>query len=132
MAEKLVQPQDSKHNDTAKKKVTRKLNPEETMVRGPEFPVESDTDLVGKYEKSLEVLAHGYHLIPGDLDPFDNERNYRRVRPEYCGKLQLEPGERAYNYYDPAPGYGAKEKVFDQDDEDYGKQAPVESDRQDD
>jgi hypothetical protein len=131
--EKLVKPQDTKVNDTRKKKVTRRLNPEETMVRGPEFPVESDEELVNKYEKPEEILAHGYSLVPGDLDPFDNERNYRRVCPrEYAVDRDPRPDERAYNYYDPAPGYGPKEKVLDQDSEDYGHKASVEGDHQDD
>lgn len=126
-----------KSKETAKKKVTRKLNPEETMVRGPESGVDSDTILAGRTLKPVsspnEILAHGYNRLALEVDPFDNERNFERVRPEVCGVMEdPEPEIRAYNQYLPAPKYGAKRKVFDQDSEDYGHEAVSESDHQDD
>jgi hypothetical protein len=125
-----------KAKETAKKKVTRKLNPEETMVRGPEEPVESDQALVAEVGAgSSEVLASGYRLTEvQDLDPWDNERNYNRVRPEVCG-TDSDPvlgDDRSYNKILPASKYGAKKKQFDQDSEDYGKKETLDSDHQDD
>jgi len=126
----------AKAKETAKKKVTRKLNPEETMVRGPEYPAESDQALVGKLGAGdSETLAHGYRLTDvQDLDPFDNERNYNRVRPEVCGAVgdPILGDDRSYNKIMPAPKYGAKKKQFDQDSEDYGKKAVSKGDHQDD
>lgn len=129
----------NKAADTAKKKVTRKANPEETLVRGPEYPVESDESLASKSGKGVftadETLAHGYSLTEAqDLDPFDNERNYVRVCPDKHGvSIDPIPGdERSYNKIKPAYKYGAKEKQFDQDSEDYGHSASKEGDHQDD
>lgn len=125
-----------KAKETAKKKVTRKLNPEETMVRGPESPVESDQALVGKDGiGDTEVLAHGYRMTEvQDLDPFDNERNYVRVCPDKHG-VDVDPirgDDRSYNKIKPAHKYGAKEKQFDQDSEDYGKSETKPGDHLDD
>lgn len=128
-----------KAKETAKKKVTRKLNPEETMIRGPESPVDNDEKLAGRALNGVsspnEILAHGYNrLESGDLDPFDNERNYIRVCPDKHG-VDVDPirgDERSYNKLQPAYKYGAKEKQFDQDSEDYGHDAVKQSDHQDD
>jgi hypothetical protein len=128
-----------KPKETAKKKVTRKLNPEETLVRGPEYPVDDDEKLVGRSGKGVfspdEVLAHGFVMCETqDLDPFDNERNYVRVCPDKYG-VDVDPirgDERSYNKIKPAYKYGAKEKQLDQDSEDYGKSVLKESDHQDD
>lgn len=126
----------AKAKETAKKKITRKLNPEETMVRGPEYPVESDTRLVSEVGiGDTEVLAHGYRETEvQDLDPFDNERNYVRVCPDKHG-VDVDPikgDDRSYNKIKPAYKYGAKEKQFDQDSEDYGHNATKPGDHQDD
>jgi hypothetical protein len=117
-----------KSKETAKKRVTRKANPEETLARGPESGVESDEALVKKDGiGSDEVLAHGYRNLDADMDPFDNERNCYRMSGRFLGdqseqeKNDPVPNERAYNYYKPAPGYGPKKKGLDQDGEDYGE-----------
>lgn len=126
-----------KAKETAKKKVTRKLNPEETMVRGPEFPVKSDQELVGRVGAGDdEVLAHGFVQldIENGVDPFDNERNYVRVCPDKHG-VDVDPikgDERSYNRIKPAYKYGAKEKQFDQDSEDYGHSVTSDSSHLDD
>lgn len=115
----------AKPKETAKKKVTRKANPEETLVRGPESPVESDEELAGKtthgVSSGTEILAHGYDVLKIDdgLDMFDNERNYHRMCPQMGTVDDPTPNVRAYNQVRPTPGYGPKDKGLDQDSEDY-------------
>lgn len=132
-------PESAKGKETAKKKLTRKLNPVEVYERIPDSNVMTDEQLASRSLRDVakvnEVLAHGFTgLDSSDLDPFDNERNYIRVCPDrHSVAYDPVPGdERSYNKVRPAPGYGAKEKRFDQDDEDYGHDVTKESDHQDD
>lgn len=127
----------NKTQEIARKKVTRKANPQEAYPRAPFSPVESDEALEAKTGKGVvgpnEALANGFsHMdFDDDLDVFDNERNYNRVCPQ-MGSVHEIPEERAYNKIQPTPGYGPKEKRVDQDGEDYGKSSIKESDHQDD
>ena len=126
--------------DTAKKKVTRKANPEETTVLGPEFPVESDEALADKTLNNVanadECLAHGYRLLADsdELDPFDNERNFNWVRPKFVGDINELKDDCSYNEKMPSPGYGPKWKSImrDQDGEDYGRDTVKQGDAKDD
>lgn len=124
----------AKAKETAKKLVTRKANPYEGYEPNKlqESGVDSAETLAARGLKSVssatEALAQGYDRLEfqSPMDPFDNERNYTRVRGNYhddadCKESQdPHPDIRAYNQNKPAPGYGSKEKVMDQDGEDYG------------
>lgn len=130
----MMDNESAKGRETAKKKATRKANPQEAYPKAPESGVLSDEALASKSGvQGSEILAHGYRKVDLDLDMFDNERNYDRVRPEVKSESDdPQPNVRAYNQSCPAPGYGAKKKILDQDGEDYGASNTQESSHLDD
>lgn len=115
----------NKAKDTAKKKLTRNANPEESLGKS-ESGVESAGELQSKTSQNVapaeDALYCGYSKVDLDVDPFDNERNFNRMRPELFGDILETKDVRAYNQKVASPGYGPKKKEIDrdQDGEDYG------------
>lgn len=112
--------------DLAKKKITKNANPIESKETGAYYPVESSQELEKKSSQNVgqdDDLKAGFCRVDLEVDPFDNERNYFRMRPELAGDVLEQKDERTYDSKPPSPGYGPKKKVIDRDEdgEDYGK-----------